>query len=475
MTIIRRGAFAVAVLVAATLLATIGSTASGANGDVTIASSDGTKLAATLRLPTGTPPAGGWPAVIFLHGLGGDRSSTLAVADSMGIGDRFAILAFDARGHGQSEGLITIDGPKEIADVRSVFTWLAGRPDISDTKIGGWGISYGGGALWLSLAAGVPWATIEPNMTWTDLGAALVPQDLVKSGVVAGFIGSLPSAKIDPEVTAIADAAFAGTLGPVRPWAGARSPLDALKGVTTPVFMSQGRRDFAFGLEQATRVYTRLAGPKRLWIGLHGHAPSSFPAPDTGAMLAEEAQWFDRYLRLAPAPLLAEPPVAVAPADWRGTPKRLSGLPAVRLSAVPFSGARRTIASTGRVQRTSRPLGSALEVFGSPTVVVRATAAKGWSRIVAVLSATTPAGAEIVVAGGGVPTRAGARRYVIKLGDQATFLPKGSRLTLTIASTSLRQNPGNLLYLDLPLASGARLTVAQTRVTVPTLKTPVSR
>ena len=92
-------------------------------------------------------------------------------------------------------------------------------------------------------------------------------------------------------------------------------------------------------------------------------------------------------------------------------------------------------------------------MFGSPVVEVTATAAGGWSRIVAVLSARTPAGKEIVVGGGGVPTRAGRATYRIALTDQATFLPKGSRLTLTIGSSSLAQSPGNLLYLDLPFAS----------------------
>ena len=116
--------------------------------DVTITSADGTALAATLTLPDGAAPAGGWPAVIFMHGLGGNRSSTLAAAQQMGIGDRFAVLAYDARGHGQSGGLIGIDGPKEIADVKAVFAWLRDRPDVADTRIGGWGVSYGGGAAW---------------------------------------------------------------------------------------------------------------------------------------------------------------------------------------------------------------------------------------------------------------------------------------------------------------------------------------
>ena len=216
-------------LVAAVAAALVASGPAGASSaqDVTITSADGTALAATLTLPDGAAPAGGWPAVIFMHGLGGNRSSTLAAAQQMGIGDRFAVLAYDARGHGQSGGLIGIDGPKEIADVKAVFAWLRDRPDVSDTRIGGWGVSYGGGAAWNSLAARVPWAALEISMSWVDLRDALLPQGLAKTGVIAGFLGSLDPKRVDPEVLAIRDAAYAGSLAPVLPFAAARTSLPA--------------------------------------------------------------------------------------------------------------------------------------------------------------------------------------------------------------------------------------------------------
>ena len=52
----------------------------------------------------------------------------------------------------------------------------AARTDVSDTRIGAWGISYGGAAALLSLAAGVPWRAVEAAETWSDLESALVPQ-----------------------------------------------------------------------------------------------------------------------------------------------------------------------------------------------------------------------------------------------------------------------------------------------------------
>ena len=44
---------------------------------------------------------------------------------------------------------------------------------MSDTRIGAWGISYGGGQIWNALAAGVPFAAVEVFETWTSLYDAL--------------------------------------------------------------------------------------------------------------------------------------------------------------------------------------------------------------------------------------------------------------------------------------------------------------
>jgi predicted acyl esterase len=467
-----RGALLVVLATVAALLAS-GPAGAFTRQDVTITSADGTQLAATLTLPDAAPPAGGWPAVVFMHGLGQTRATGLAAAQGMGIGERYAVLAYDARGHGDSGGLVGIDGPKEIADVQAVFAWLRNRPDVADRRIGGWGVSYGGGAAWNSLAAGVPWAALEISISWTDLRDALVPQGLAKTGVIAGFLGSLDPKRVDPEVFALRDAAFAGNLSTVGPFTAARSSLPALKGVKTPVFMMQGRRDFAFGLEHALNAYRALAGPKELWLGLNGHAPSSGVAADTPAMLAEGARWFDRFLRGDTAAPLPKP-VAISPENWKGQPTRFAGLPKVVVTRTGFAG-KAVFDQSGRYRRPLPRLARGTEVFGSPVVQVTANATGGWSRIVAVLSARTPAGKEIVVAGGGVPTRAGRRAYRIALSNQATFLPKGSRLTLTIGSSSLAQNPANLLYLDLPFPSTARLTVTGGSMRIPALATPVSR
>jgi hypothetical protein len=58
--------------------------------------------------------------------------------------------------------------------------------------------------------------------------------------------------------------------------------------------------------------------------------------------------------------------------------------------------------------------------------------------------------------------------------SQATRIPAGSTLELTLAGTSTAQNPGNLLYL-VPVPQRARITIRDVRLQVPVLRAPVSR
>jgi pimeloyl-ACP methyl ester carboxylesterase len=440
--------------------------------DVLIPMDDGVSIAATLYVPSGGQPSGGWPAIAFLHGLSGNRLQMNALVEGYGFVDQgFAILTFDARGHGESGGLVGIDGPREVADVRAVHAWLADRPDIADARIGAWGISYGGGAIFNSLVAGVPWAAVVTVETWTDLFSALMPQGLVKSGLVAGLAGSIPPEKRDPSLAGIQAAAFAGNAAAVRPWAAERSSLSKLGSVTTPVFMAQGRRDFLFGIEQATQALQRLRGPKLLYLGLHGHAPSTFPASDTGALMAQVRAWFDCYLRSgACARVLG---VALAKEGSSEAAPWATSLPKTSTSTFALPGVT-TFARSGKAIRTTGPLRKALEVFGSPTVETSVAASGGWSRLVAVLTARTPSGPEIVVSAGGVPTKNGARKVTIRLINQATFVPKGSRLRLTLASASTAQSASNVLYLDLPMAASARVRVGTVVLKLPVLRTPVT-
>jgi predicted acyl esterase len=444
--------------------------------DTTFFMDDGTALAGTLYVPAGTPPAAGWPGIVMFHGLGGTRADTNTVAEQSFAQQGFAILTFDARGHGASGGLFSADGPREIADSRNLFNQFAARPDVDDAHIGAWGISLGGGAIWRSLVEGIPFAAVETVETWTDLYSALIPQDWSKSGAIYGFLSSVPVDRISPDVLTVKDDAFASTnLARLHAFARQRSSLDSLPRITTPALVFQGRRDFAFGLDQGLALYRGLAGPKRLYIGAFGHSPSKFPGPDKAILYAEGGDWFGRYLRGDQNGIDRRPPIELAPDPFReGHNVQYATLPATKLLTFALPGSKR-ITPAGSVQRSTQaqPVPK-LETFGSPIVRVVVKATGGWNRLVAVLTAVSPKGEETVVSEGGTALANGTRTVTIRLISDVTTVARGSRFHLTLAPASTFQSAGNLLYADIPMDLGARVVIGDATLALPVLRKPIS-
>jgi pimeloyl-ACP methyl ester carboxylesterase len=454
-------------------LAGAGRAAAATPTKVTISGADGTPLVGSLYTPaTGTPP---YPAIVLFHGIGGNRQDLDFVAQRF-VGN-FVVLAVDARGHGDSGGFVSIDGPNEIADARAWYDYLAAdSPEVDPRAIGAWGVSLGGGAVLRSLVQGVPWAAAEVVETWTGLYGALAPQNLSKSGAVYQFLNSVPPDKLDASVAAIENDAIASTnLQSIREFAAQRSSLAGLSQVKTPVYFFQGRRDFAFGIDQALAGYRLVKGPKQLYIGDFGHSPSTFPGPDVNAVLGEGSTFFVRWLLRPPIPPLREP-IRVAPDPFHGKTRAYKKLPSTRLAHIRFRGTN-TLTGDGKGTRTSGRLPTLLETFGAGRLHFKAKLSGGWQRLVAVLTARTPKHKLIVVSEGGVNTMglSGKHAFTIRLNSDATVIPRGSRLTVTLATNSLAQDPANLLYLDLPQPPAARITLGAARLDLPVLRKPISR
>jgi predicted acyl esterase len=449
--------------------------AAGASGRVAFTTTSGTQpmddgvtIAWTLYEPDGAAPAGGWPAVVVMHGLGGTKETLSAVAQSF-AGAGYATLAYDARGHGASGGTVEVAGPREVADLRSMVSWLAARPEVGDTKVGAWGISYGGGQILNALVAGVPLAAAEVVETWSDLYPALWPQDVSKSGIVSLLANSVITRS--PLIAGFVQGAIQGTnLDVVRGLTAPRSAYAGLGSVTTPVYLFQGRQDFVFDITQATQAFTRLAGPKRLYVGDFGHAPSTFPGPDVDYVLGQGRLWFDRFLKGDANGIDAKPPVELAPKTWRGTATAYPALPTTTTTSFALPG-RTSLAGMGGADHTTTRLPKAVETFGVSTLDVTVTKLSRYPRLVAVLSAVAKNGKQTLVSQGAVVPHVGAN--TIRFGNYAVLVPKGSRLRVTLSSTSTAQNAANLVYLPFPGSGSISLGAANLRLS--TLAAPISR
>jgi branched-chain amino acid transport system substrate-binding protein len=448
----------------------LGGSASAATApqELTIAASDGAKLACGLFEPEGTPPSGGWPAIMMFHGLGGKRQDLYPLGVQFAPG--FASLMCDARGHGQSEGLFGLDGPRDVQDTKELFAWLTARPEISDTQIGALGISLGGGAVWNATTAGVPFKAIVPVITWTNLATALAPQGLSKSGLVQYLAQLVPESRWDPELLASKASLVTSTnMATVTALTASRSPLSKLGSVTTPALLIQGRRDFLFDIDQALAAYKALRGPKRLYVGDLGHPPGISPAsaPDATEYWGEAYKWFDRFLN-GKANGIDKNVVELGHDPYDGKTTIYTASPPTKTAAVLLPGSTTMSGANGKVVRGVRITGGPNETFGVSTVVVRYSAAKSWDRLVAVLAAgTTP------ITAGGVKLSATKGTVTIKLMNQALRVTAGAKLTLYLGSTSLVQSSANALYLA-SVAPDAQITIGRVTLNVSKLKKAVS-
>ena len=134
--------------------------------------SEGLKQYALLTVPNGTPPATGWPAIIFNHGYIPPeqyRTTERYVAYVDGFArNGYIVFRPDYRGHDQSEGNASggYGSPDYTIDVLNATASLKRYPDADPNRIGMWGHSMGGHITLRSMVttqdikAGVIWAGV---------------------------------------------------------------------------------------------------------------------------------------------------------------------------------------------------------------------------------------------------------------------------------------------------------------------------
>jgi ABC-2 type transport system ATP-binding protein len=450
--------------------------------DTNVTMSDGVQIAVTYYTPPGIPPPNGWPGVMMFHGLGQTRNSfdlntwsANKIAETYLVPHGFAVLTFDARAHGESGGLFSLDGPRELQDTQELFDWFVRHPAVDKDDVGAFGVSYGGGMVWLAVTHGVKFKTIAVAATWTDLEQALAPQKLVRAGVIAGFARDIPPEKYSPTLVAPLQDALAGRdTTAVQQFFAVRSVRPRLPSLDLPVLMLQGRRDFAFDADQALTAFRLLRGPKRLYLGDLGHTPAENPLDELPHYADLTERWFARFLQGQQNGLGKRPQIELAADPWTGKTVTFNGVPPTRTLHFTLGGTG-TLTTLGKVVRTSRPVAH-VETFGAPVVRIRASSRTGYDHLVVVLSAVRRDGSQILISDGGTATpQLGpkTRTVTIRPQDEITSIPRGARIRVTIGARSTVQDPANLVYPNL-VADGSVATIGRVTLSLPVLKRPVS-
>jgi uncharacterized protein len=137
--------------------------------------SDGLTIYALLTVPNGTPPAGGWPAIVFNHGYipPAEYRTTeryVAYQDAFARAG-FVTLKSDYRGHGDSQGEARggYTDPGYTTDVLNAAASLRQDRRVNPARLGMWGHSMGGQ---LTLRAMVIDPSIKAGVIWAGVVAS---------------------------------------------------------------------------------------------------------------------------------------------------------------------------------------------------------------------------------------------------------------------------------------------------------------
>lgn len=137
--------------------------------------SDGFKIYGLLTVPNGTPPATGWPIILFNHGHITPelyRTTERYVAYQDGFArNGYITFKSDYRGHGNSEGEARSGhaNPDYTTDVLNAMTSLQRYPNADPDRVGMWGHSMGGS---ITLRSMIVTDTVKVGVIWAGVVAS---------------------------------------------------------------------------------------------------------------------------------------------------------------------------------------------------------------------------------------------------------------------------------------------------------------
>jgi hypothetical protein len=110
--------------------------------------SEGVKLVGDLYLPDAGKADARRSGIVLCHGYTGVKD--LFLPDNARVLNEagYAVLTFDYKGWGESEGARSRLAPfSRVADARAALTYLAARPEVDPDRLGLYGTSYGGATV----------------------------------------------------------------------------------------------------------------------------------------------------------------------------------------------------------------------------------------------------------------------------------------------------------------------------------------
>jgi hypothetical protein len=273
-------------------------------------------------VPEPAAPGGPLPAIVQGPGWLGLKESQLYVRYHEALADAgFAVLVFDYRGCGGSEGDRNLLSPaSQLEDLVAAVSYVSGRDDVDPDRIGtfGTGGTGGGNAVLLAwrdkrvraavsqvpVADGEDWLhRMRSEEEWLRFLQELEADRRLRANTGRGRL-------VDPRkeiMVATAERAASGAKADVDSRAPQRvsletadeileyRPVDAARGLTTPLLVIGVEGDAVTPTDHAIRLYEGVAGPRQLIIQ---RKTTHYAAYDRywSSVTPEIVSWFQRHL-----------------------------------------------------------------------------------------------------------------------------------------------------------------------------------
>jgi uncharacterized protein len=208
--------------------------------------------------------------VVYLHGIGDNRGSSTGVIERF-TRNAFDVVAYDSRRHGESGGEVCTYGFLEKRDLRRVVDSLPREPVILI------GTSLGA-AVALQEAAG------DPRVTSIVAAEAFSDLRTVATERAPWF---LPAAVVR-KAFRVAEQRGGFLVEAV-------SPMEAARSIRVPVLLIHGADDHETPPAHSQRIFTALAGPRRLILVPNAGHNHSLSAP---GVWVDIDRWIQESLEL---------------------------------------------------------------------------------------------------------------------------------------------------------------------------------
>ena len=147
--------------------------------DFLLTLTDGIKLDCSKFIPSGTPPAGGWPCALITHGFGLNKFTEMPEAEDLASSGYYSMV-YSMRGQGYSQGFSNLISMVEANDLKQVVTYIKNDANTNDSKIFIHGGSQGGIIPFMAACTGLDVKTIITDLASPEQGTNWIENGGVK-------------------------------------------------------------------------------------------------------------------------------------------------------------------------------------------------------------------------------------------------------------------------------------------------------